>query len=57
MGKLATPEWILKGSKSKEEWERKTGKKAGGKKEGKSYKVKACPKCGSKDVSVVLGGE
>lgn len=59
MGKLTTPEWVIKGYKSREEWERKTGKKAEGKKSetGKMYKVKKCPKCGSTDVSVVLTGE
>ncbi len=57
MGKLATPEWILKNYKSKEEWERKTGKKSTGKKTGKTFRVKKCPKCGSASVSVVLTGE
>lgn len=59
MGKLATPEWILKGYKSKEEFERKSGKKTSGSssKAGKTYKVKKCPKCGSTSVSVVLGQE
>ena len=57
MGKLSTPEWILGGYKSKEEFERKTGKKTTGKKEGKTYKVKVCPKCRNRDVSVLLGGE
>ncbi len=58
MGKLSTPEWVLKGYKSKDEYEKKTGKKTTGKKEGgKTYKVKKCPKCGSRDVSVLLGGE
>jgi len=57
MGKLATPEWIKEGYKSKEEYERKTGKKTTGKKSGKTYRVKVCPKCGSTEVSVVLVGE
>ena len=58
MGKLSTPEWVLKGYKSKDEYEKKTGKKTTGKKEGgKTYRVKKCPKCGSRDVFVLLGGE
>ena len=47
MGKLTTPDWILKGKKKPEEK----------KKQGKSYKVKKCPKCGSTEVSLVLVGE
>jgi transposase-like protein len=58
MGKLATPEWVLKGYKSKDDYERKIGKKTVGKKvEGKTFKVKKCPKCGSKSVAVILGNE
>jgi transcription elongation factor Elf1 len=47
MGKLTTPDWILKGKKKPTEK----------KKEGKKYKVKKCPKCGSTEVSIVLVGE
>lgn len=55
-GKLKTPEWILKGYKSKEEWERKKG--IGDKKiKEKKYKIKICPKCGNTKISVILGGE
>jgi len=58
MGKLATPEWVLKGYKSKEEHDKKMGKKtSGGKPTGKVYKVKKCPKCGSTKVGIVLGQE
>ncbi len=56
MGKLATPDWILEGYKSKEAYEKAKGIKSK-KKEGKTYKVKVCPKCGSSAVSVVLTGE
>ena len=47
MGKLTTPDWILKGKK----------KPAEKKKQGKTYKVKKCPKCGSTEVFIVLVGE
>ena len=57
MGKLSTPEWIIKGYKSKDEWERKTGKKPEGKKTGKVYRVKKCPKCGNRGVNVITGNE
>ena len=57
MGKLETPAWIKEGYKSKEEYERKTGKKTAEKKAGKTYNVKVCPKCGSSEVGVVLVGE
>ena len=56
MGKLATPEWILEGYKSKEEYEKKKGIKSE-KKAEKTYRIKACPKCGGSQVSVVLVGE
>ena len=45
MGKLKTPDWILKGVKALK------------KKQGKTYKVKKCPKCGSTEVFIVLMGE
>mgnify|MGYP001589360001 CR=1 FL=1 len=43
--KLKTPDWILKG-----------GKKPAKKKEGKTFKIKKCPKCKSDDVGIVLSG-
>ena len=46
MGKLTTPDWILKG-----------GKKPVNKKEKGIFKIRKCPKCGSDKVSVVLGAE
>jgi len=56
MGKLATPDWIREGFDSKADWEKAhgTGKK---KKEGKTFKLRRCPKCGSDNVAVVLNGE
>ena len=57
MGKLETPDWIKEGYDSKAGWEKAHGKKTIGKKAGKTYKVKVCPKCGSSEVSVVLVGE
>ena len=46
MVKLTTPDWILKGEKAQKK-----------KKQGKTYKVKKCPKCGSTEVHIVLVGE
>jgi transcription elongation factor Elf1 len=46
MGKLTTPDWILKG-----------GKKPTKKKEKGTFKIRKCPKCGSDEVQVVLTGE
>lgn len=44
--KLKTPDWVLKG-------ENKPPKK----KDVKTFKIRKCPECGSKDVGVVLVGE
>lgn len=44
--KLKTPDWILKG-----------GKPLKKKKEGKTFRVRKCPECGSDEVIVVLSGE
>jgi len=46
MGKLTTPDWILKG-----------GKKPEKKKEKGIFKIRKCPKCKSDDVQVLLTGE
>jgi len=68
--KLSTPEWIMEGYDSKADWEKarqkaeplanssKLGQVKGikGKKKGKSFSIKVCPKCGSKEVGIVLGG-
>ena len=54
--KLSTPDWIKEGYDSKEEYEKKKGIK-GKKKEGKIFKIRKCPKCGSDNVQVVLTGE
>ena len=53
--KLSTPAWILEGYDSPEEYEKAKGIK-GKKKEGKVFKIRECPKCGSDDVGVVLSG-
>jgi len=58
MGKLSTPDWIREGFDSKDAYEKSKGikkKKQG--KEGKTFKVRECPKCHSDEVSVVLTGE
>lgn len=54
--KLKTPDWILEGYDSEEEYNKKKGIKKE-KKYEKTYKMKKCPKCGSSEVSVVLVGE
>jgi len=46
MGKLTTPDWILKGEK-----------KPVKKKEKGAFKIRKCPKCKSDNVQVVLTGE
>ncbi len=53
--KLSTPDWIIEGYDSPEEYAKAKGKPQK-KKEGKVFKVKECPKCGSDDVGVVLSG-
>ena len=42
--KLKTPDWVLKGEKKPREEEK-----------GKTFKIRLCPACASKNVSVVLG--
>ncbi|MDP2628341.1 MAG: hypothetical protein Q8P15_00390 [Nanoarchaeota archaeon] len=54
--KLKTPEWILEGYGSEEEYNKKKGIK-NKKKIGKTFKVRECPECGSNQVNVVLTGE
>ena len=57
MGKLSTPDWIKEGFDSKEAYEKSKGIKKKTKKDGKTFKVRECPKCHSDDVKVVLTGE
>ena len=55
--KLKTPDWILQGYGSEEEYNRKKGiktKKAG---TGKTFKIRLCPKCNSDRVNVLITGE
>ena len=51
--KLATPEWILEGYDSEEEYEKTKGG-AKKKKSGKTFKIRKCPKCGGDNVGIVL---
>lgn len=53
--KLTTPEWILEGYDSPEEYEKSQNKKNGKKKEEKVFKLRVCPKCQSDEVKVVEG--
>jgi len=52
--KLSTPDWIREGYNSKADWEKKKGIKNKKKAEGKKFKIRKCPKCGSTDVGLVL---
>ena len=54
--KLKTPEWILEGYGSEEEYNNKNGIKTK-KKSGKTFKIRKCPECGSDEVGIVLTGE
>lgn len=51
--KLATPAWILEGYDSEADYNKANGidKK---KKEGRTFKIRECPKCESDDVGLVL---
>ena len=56
MGKLTTPDWIKEGYDSPAEYAKAHGKTVKKKPEGRTFKVRQCPKCGSEDVGVVLSG-
>ncbi len=53
--KLTTPDWIREGFDSEADYNKAKGINKD-KKKTKSFKIKECPKCKSKDVSVVLEG-
>ena len=56
--KMKTPDWILEGFDSEEEYNKKKGIKKKSRTPtgtGKAFKIRKCPKCGSDFVSVVLG--
>jgi len=50
--KLSTPTWILEGYDSEAEYNEAHGVEK--KKKGRTFKIRACPKCGSDEVGVVL---
>ena len=52
---MKTPDWIIEGFNSEEEYNKKKGIKKKKKVAGKTFKIRRCPKCGSDSVSVVLG--
>ena len=54
--KLKTPDWIIEGYDSEEEYNKSKGisKK---KTSGKIFKIRTCPACRSDDVGVVIGSE
>ncbi len=51
--KLSTPTWILKGFGSEADYNKSKGISKE-KKEGKTFKIKECPKCGSDEIGLVL---
>jgi len=55
--KVKTPDWILEGYDSPEEYAKATGKKAEKKVKEKMYRLKVCPKCDSEDIGVILTGK
>jgi DNA-directed RNA polymerase subunit M/transcription elongation factor TFIIS len=52
--KLKTPDWIIEGYASPEEYAKAKGKPVKDKKEGNVFKIKVCPKCSSDEVSITL---
>jgi len=54
MSKMKTPDWVLEGFGSEEEYNKKKGIKTK-KAKGKTFKIRKCPKCDSDSISVVLG--
>jgi DNA-directed RNA polymerase subunit M/transcription elongation factor TFIIS len=52
--KLKTPDWIIEGYASPEEYAKAKGNPAPEKKEGKTFKIRECPKCGSDNVGITL---
>ena len=52
--KLKTPDWIIEGYDSPEAHAKAKGNASPCKKEGKTFKIRVCPKCGSDDVGVSL---
>ena len=53
--KLATPDWIREGYDSKVDYEKAKG--ISKKKSEKTFNIKICPNCKSRDVGVVIGGQ
>mgnify|MGYP006310513565 CR=1 FL=1 len=51
--KLVTPEWILEGYDSEEDYNKAKGIDTK-KKKGKTFKIRECPECGSDDIGLVL---
>ncbi len=55
--KLSTPDWIKEGYDSPEAYNKAKGISSKKKTSEKTFKIRECPKCGSDDVSVLLGFE
>lgn len=54
---MKTPDWILEGYDSEEAYNEAKGQPSKPKKEGKTFRLRRCPKCNSDEVNVVLTGE
>jgi len=55
---MKTPDWVLEGFDSEEEYNKKKGIKTKSRTPtgtGKTFKIRQCPKCNSDSISVVLG--
>jgi len=52
--KMKTPDWVLEGYDSEEEYDKAKGIKSE-KKSGKTFKLRLCPSCNSDNVSVIVG--
>ncbi len=55
--KLKTPEWILEGYNSPEEYNKAKGKPSKKEKDSRTFKIRECPKCHNDEVKVLLTGE
>ena len=53
---MKTPDWVLEGYNSEEEYDKSKGIKSK-KKSEKTFKLKKCPKCKSDAVGVIVGQE
>ncbi len=57
VGKIQTPDWVLEGYDSKEDYEKSKGLSKKKSSSGKRVKIKVCPKCSGYNVAVLLNGQ